>query len=58
MRDGEAGGQQSVALVSTADVIVGCMDEEEVWEGTATVLLPLRLPFPYSFRIFSGQQLR
>lgn len=50
---------QSVALVSTADVIVTDRGSAgELDELAVPVLLPLRLPFPCSFRIFSGQQLR
>lgn len=43
----------SAQLMSSAEGSAGELDELAV-----PVLLPLRLPFPCSFRIFSGQQLR
>lgn len=56
-RGGEE-GHWSAQLMSSFQAGGGRGRVRELDELAVPVLLPLRLPFPYSFRIFSGQQLR
>lgn len=51
-------GHWSAQLMSSFQAGGGRGRVRELDELAVPVLLPLRLPFPYSFRIFSGQQLR